>query len=259
MTEPALKLPTPSTSHITSQPVYPPSEDSYLLLDAFSQASEVSFLASLFPLTSPSPLLVEIGTGSGVVSAFLAGHASKIFSRRDVISLGIDVSFTANCVTNKTVDRAISEYSSTAAVFCGSVTSDLATALKPKCVDVLVFNPPYVPTSDMPTLEKLRTEDGRKVLVNSKTAEEFVMEEYLLSLTYAGGKSGMETTNRLIEALDNVLSDRGVLYLLLCAGNKPDEVQKMVKSLGWSMNKVIERRAGWERLSIWRICRAAYA
>ncbi|KAF3937710.1 hypothetical protein ABW19_dt0202372 [Dactylella cylindrospora] len=205
-----LKLPTPSTSHITSQPVYPPSEDSYLLLDAFSLPAEIAFLTTRFPQSTPSPLLVEIGTGSGVVSAFLAAHAKLLFNRQDLITLGLDVSFTANATTNTTVSKACREHASTSAVFLGSATSDLTSALVPCCVDILVFNPPYVPTADLPSLSTLRGRQ-QKVLVNSKSQEDYDMEEYLLSLTYAGGEKGMGTTDRLLDQLDEVLSERGVL------------------------------------------------
>ncbi|KAF3910449.1 hypothetical protein ABW20_dc0107333 [Dactylellina cionopaga] len=250
-----LKLPTPSTSHITSQPVYPPSEDSFLLLDAFSLPSEVDFISTRFPQNSPSPLLVEIGTGSGVVSAFLAAHAEPLFGRRDLITLGLDVSLTANTVTNATVSKACSETPSTSAIFLNSITSDLTSCLKPRCVDILVFNPPYVPTSEFPSLSTLRDGKQQKVLVNSKNKEDYDMEEYLLSLTYAGGEKGMRTTDRLLDQLHEVLSDRGVFYLLLCAGNKPPEVVERVTAMeaGWKMELVIERRAGWENLGIWRI------
>ncbi|KAF3927521.1 hypothetical protein AA313_de0202196 [Arthrobotrys entomopaga] len=253
-----LKLPTPSTSHITSQPVYPPSEDSYLLLDAFSLPSEIAFTASRFPAaTTPPPLLVEIGTGSGVVSAFVAAHALTLFNRRDVITLGLDVSFTANTVTNTTITKACAEHPATAATFLNSITSDLTSCLKPSCVDILIFNPPYVPTSEYPSLSTLRDGKTQKVIVNSKIKEDYDMEEYLLSLTYAGGEKGMETTDRLLDQLHEVLSERGVLYLLLCAGNKPVEVVERVTGMGrgWKMERVIERRAGWEILSIWRVYR----
>ncbi|EPS36991.1 hypothetical protein H072_9441 [Dactylellina haptotyla CBS 200.50] len=252
-----LKLPTPSTSHITSQPVYPPSEDSYLLLDAFSLPSEVSFISSRFPRETPAPLLVEIGTGSGVVSAFVAAHAKPLFGRRDLITLGLDVSFTANTVTNTTITKACVENAATCATFLNSVTSDLTSCLRPSCVDILIFNPPYVPTSEHPSLSTLRDGTPQRGLVNSKSQEDYDMEEYLLSLTYAGGENGMETTDRLLDQLHNVLSDRGVLYLLLCAGNKPPEVVERVLGMGrgWKMEEVIERRAGYEILSIWKIYR----
>ncbi|KAF3273669.1 S-adenosylmethionine-dependent methyltransferase [Orbilia oligospora] len=241
-----LKLPTPSTSHITSQPVYPPSEDSYLLLDAFSLPSEIAFISSRLPAGTPSPLLVEIGTGSGIVSAFLAAHAGVLFGRQDVITMGLDVSYTANTVTSTTISNTCSEHPETSATFLDCMTSDLTSCLKPNCVDILVFNPPYVPTSEHPSLSTLRDGKQQKVIVNSKSREDYDMEDYLFSLTYAGGDKGMETTDRLLDQLHEVLSERGVLYLLLCAGNRPPEVLGRVTAMesGWKMERVIERRAG---------------
>ncbi|EWC44701.1 hypothetical protein DRE_06479 [Drechslerella stenobrocha 248] len=270
---PPLKLPTPATDHLAAQPVYPPSEDSFLLLDAFSLPSSTAFFADRFPPSStPSPLLVEIGSGSGIVSAFLAAHALPIFSRRDILTLALDVSLTANSVTHTTVTTTAAEHPDTAATFLDTVTSDLASCLRPRTVDILVFNPPYVPTEAAPSLDILRGgssggSDGdtststnthrQRVLVDPQGAEDRAMEEYLLSLTYAGGEKGMQTTDRLLDGLHDVLSEQGVLYLLLCAGNRPAEVVQRVEALpaGWRMELVIERRAGWEILSIWRIYR----
>ena len=77
----------------------------------------------------------------------------------------------------------------------------------------------------------------------------------------------METTNRLLDALDDALSPRGVLYLLLCAQNRPDQVAERLRRGGygggegggtlWKVEKVGSSglRAGWEVLSIWRVWR----
>src|SRR4051794_4126518 len=91
-------LPTPSTSHI-SPSVYDPAEDSFLLLDTLSSSEEAGFLHTRFATPSPAsetppssaPLILEVGTGSGVVLAFLTAHALRIFGRDDVLTIGTDV------------------------------------------------------------------------------------------------------------------------------------------------------------------------
>ena len=77
-------LPTPDTSHVSYDQIYEPAEDSYLLLDTLSSASETTFLRSHFR-TGPAPLVVEVGTGSGVVLAFVVAPVSLLrrqFSKR---------------------------------------------------------------------------------------------------------------------------------------------------------------------------------
>ena len=73
-------LPTPSTSHVNYDQIYEPSEDSYLLLDTLSSPVEVDFLCPRFPPGSPSPLVLEVGTGSGVVIAFVLANAERILT-----------------------------------------------------------------------------------------------------------------------------------------------------------------------------------
>ncbi|KAK4240684.1 methyltransferase domain-containing protein [Achaetomium macrosporum] len=258
-------LPTPSTSHVPYARVYEPAEDSFLLLDTLSSPSETAFLASHFPLTSPtpSPLVLEIGPGSGVVLAFLTAHAHAFFSRRDILTLGIDINRFACQATGETVRKAVAEDAAGAATganakggygyFLAAAQGDLTSPVRPRTVDVLVFNPPYVPTPEVPSLPIGMTEE-------KTTYEE---DSALLALSYAGGKDGMEITDRLIGELPVVLSDRGVAYLLLCAQNKPEEVKERVRRVMarrggtgvWRAETVgtSGRQAGWEKLQIVRI------
>ncbi|KAK0718836.1 methyltransferase domain-containing protein [Apiosordaria backusii] len=254
-------LPTPTTSHVPYSLVYEPAEDSFLLLDTLSSPSQTPFLSSLFPpATTPPPLILEIGPGSGVVLAFLTAHALPIFSRSDILTLGIDINSFACSSTTTTSLLAASSHPTTSGHFLGCLQGDLTGCLRSKQVDVLVFNPPYVPTEELPTLPATLREGGKEK--GGKVT--FEDESKLLELSYAGGKDGMETTDRVIDSLGEVLSDRGVAYLLLCAGNKPEEVKQRIRGMGnagegrqWKAETVgtSGRQAGWEKLQIVRIWR----
>ncbi|KAK4251153.1 methyltransferase domain-containing protein [Corynascus novoguineensis] len=273
-------LPTPSTSHVPYARVYEPAEDSFLLLDTLSSATETAFLAARFPspsvsLPSPSedshtgasatitatPLVLEVGPGSGVVLAFLTAHAESLFSRRDILTLGVDVNRFACAATSETVAKAVAEAEEVGNGYhLGTAQGDLATAVRPGTVDVLVFNPPYVPTPELPPTAPIQ-QDGAQKGSSSVTAA-YEEDSRLLALSYAGGKDGMEVTDRLIEALPGVLSDLGVAYLLLCAQNKPDEVKDRIRTRlegggKWRAETVgtSGRQAGWEKLQIVRIWR----
>ncbi|EGZ76510.1 hypothetical protein NEUTE2DRAFT_153410 [Neurospora tetrasperma FGSC 2509] len=255
----AIMLPTPDTSHVPYQRVYEPAEDSFLLLDTLSSSSETAFLSSRFASLSPSspslaPLVLEVGPGSGVVIAFLTAHASTIFGSPHVLSTAIDVSPFACAATNLTVSKAVSENTSTSGFWTSATQGDLVSPFRPGSVDVLVFNPPYVPTPDLPAPPPT----GLQELKEKTTFEE---DSHLLELTYAGGRDGMETTDRLIEALPGVLSERGVAYILLCAQNKPEEVKERIRVIGgegkWKAETVgtSGKQAGWEKLQIVRVWR----
>ncbi|KAL8998345.1 MAG: hypothetical protein Q9169_002558 [Polycauliona sp. 2 TL-2023] len=261
-------LPTPSTSHVDFECVYEPAEDSFLLLDTLSSTAEVSFLTEHFgpqkhsDAKRPSPLIVEIGTGSGVVLAFLTAHAQTIFGTSHILSLGVDINQYACKASIQTVGRACQDLidksqdasrpASTGFVLT-SVTGDLTSAIRPGSVDVLIFNPPYVPTLEVPPAFAADGAIGEKPACLDAESD-------MLSLSYAGGVDGMEVTNRLLEQLPSVLNtDRGVAYLLLCKQNNPDEVVQRIRQWGapWIVDVVGRsgKQGGWEKLQILRIHR----
>lgn len=247
-------LPTPSTSHVDSSRIYEPAEDSYLLLDTLSSTNETAFLQQQFPPKTLCPLIVEVGTGSGVVLAFVNAHAKHILGRTDVATLGTDVNSFACKAAAQTVNLAAKE-SGNAGALLDVVLGDLASCLSSGSVDVLIFNPPYVPTEELPSQPENVADEGL-----DRNAG-FERDSHLLSLSYAGGLDGMETTNRLLEQTPAVLSERGVAYILLCKQNKPREVVKQIQAWpgGWHAEVVGSsgKQAGWEKLCVVRIWRVS--
>ncbi|KAK5001937.1 hypothetical protein LTR28_012045 [Elasticomyces elasticus] len=255
-------LPTPLTSHVSYDQVYEPAEDSYLLLDTLSSATETAFLRAHLSGHPTVPLVLEVGTGSGVVLAFITAYAEHVLGRSDVVTLGTDLNIFACGAASMTVVDAVEAIQSMpssearedtisksgSGVFLDTLKMDLASSCRPNIVDVLIFNPPYVPTEHLPTAH---TEE-------SSTRTTFDRDSHLLSLSYAGGTDGMEVTNRLLSQLPSILSsDRGVAYVLLCAQNRPEEVKSWIREWegGWRAETVGSsgKKAGWEKLSIIRI------
>lgn len=278
-------LPTPDTSHVPYNQVYEPAEDSFLLLDTLSSPSETAFLTQRFTTannttaeahhdkknnnnnTTPAPLVVEVGTGSGVVIGFVNAHARALFGTTAVLTAGVDVNGFACAATQATVAKAAADAGAgpSSGCFLGALRGDLLAPLGAGQVDVLIFNPPYVPTEELPAQdhEHLLAGPGDDAAGTSSSSgsssARFERDSYLLSLSYAGGRDGMEVTDRLIEALPRALSGRGCAYILLCAGNKPDEVKARIAAFGpeWRVRTVGDsgKQAGWEKLQIIRIWR----
>jgi len=199
-------------------------------------------------------LIIEIGTGSGVVISFINAHAEQIFGRADVFTAGVDVNRYACEATRETVRIATEEQvvqGKLHGIYLGSFTGDLTSPLGHEIVDVLVFNPPYVPTEDIPSLPPA---------LEGSAAPSYEDDSHLLSLSYAGGVDGMEITNKLLDTLPTILSrDRGCAYILLCAQNKPESVKQRIRNWGpeWRVETVGSsgKKAGWEKLQIIRIWR----
>lgn len=274
-------LPTPCTSHVSFDTIYEPSEDSYLFLDTLSSAPESAWLSQRFnkqpqkPEPSDgtsSPLVVEVGTGSGVVLGFVAANSQQIFGRRDILALGTDVNRNACLATRETARKAIGErqgeplspnedkktaHANAKTLFLDSLITDLTSSFRPGTVDVLLFNPPYVPTEELPRLPNTTEQQQEQPASLSRYAK-FEQDSYFLSLTYAGGIDGMETTERLLEEVPGILHpSRGVAYVLLCKQNRPEQVKERIRGWGggWRAETVGNSgvQAGWEKLIIVRL------
>ena len=271
-------LPTPLTPHVDTNRIYEPAEDSYLLLDTLSSTNETHFLKQHFgqPGTqtrntpNPSPIVLEIGTGSGVILAFVTANAEAIFGRRDVLALGTDVNKFACQATRRTVlqtwegptrdvssglQRNSSEY---AGLLLATLRADLASPIRGGMVDVLIFNPPYVPSAGVPEVQGDNLDLEPPPADAKSRIESFEHDSRLLALSYEGGVDGMEVTNRLLEQLPRVLnSNKGVAYILLCHQNRPEEVMQRIRNWvgGWRVELVGRsgKVAGWEKLCILRI------
>lgn len=328
-------LPTPSTSHVLTDRVYEPSEDSYLLMDALSSEQERQWLEARFArlqpesvsckeAQTPSPIVMEIGTGSGVVLAFLTAHASTIFGRPDIFTIGADVSHHASSSTAKTVTLACrearkpqDEYSRTLGnaflstppseseedqsergrgttwqapsepvrrgkaqeraqpahgVFLDATDANLMSAMRDHSVDILLFNPPYVPSEAVPCtpLPDHHQPSSGKQSLETKYSVNMEQANHFLALATDGGEDGMEVTTRFLDDLPRVLNaERGTCYILLCARNKPQEVMDKINEWNLVMDEhmngpgrwdveIIKKSgfvAGWEKLCILRIWR----
>ena len=270
-------LPTPSTSHVDPNRIYEPAEDSYLLLDTLSSANETQFLKRHFGQSgtqarnapTPSPIVLEVGTGSGVILAFVTANAEAIFGRPDVLALGTDVNTFACQATKQTVLQTCDSArdvvlgpqrhsSKSAGLLLATLGADLASPIRRGMIDVLIFNPPYVPSAGVPDIQG-DTLDSKPGPDDAKSrTESYEHDSRLLALSYEGGVDGMEVTNRLLEQLPHVLnSDRCVAYILLAQQNRPEEVmQRIYNWVGDWYVEVVGRSgklAGWEKLCIIRI------
>lgn len=208
-------LPTPIVKNLDEK-VYEPAEDSFLLLDCLEEK-----LDSL--KQRKYPIVCEIGAGSGIVTTFMK---TSIFPQGYFFAT--DVNPTA-CQT--ILDTANYNDKST----FHSVEScqmSLTSAIRKNSVDVLVFNPPYVPAEEVPALPRDEADDK------------------WIDLALLGGEDGMVVTWEVLYDLDSILAEGGVAYILFCARNKPDEVAQVMRERGWTVDVVVHRKAGWEVLSV---------
>ncbi|KAI8060098.1 S-adenosyl-L-methionine-dependent methyltransferase [Gongronella butleri] len=213
-------IPTPDLSHLTRDDfdhIYEPAEDTFLLLDALEE--DAAALKAMGPC-----LCLEIGSGSGCVTTFLA----KIMGSQAVF-LTTDINARACVATQRTV-RA--NQAGNVDSVQTSLVDGLLTRLQHR-VDILCFNPPYVVT----------------------TSEE--VGSHGIEAAWAGGIDGREVIDQLLPLVAQLLSPKGVFYLLLINENRPKEVMAILESHGLVCHLQLDRRAGRERQFIVKITRPA--
>ncbi|KLO20505.1 S-adenosyl-L-methionine-dependent methyltransferase [Schizopora paradoxa] len=218
-------IPTPDTSHLTNadfEHVYEPAEDTFILLDALEADAER--LRALTPR-----IAMEIGSGSGCVSAFLGA----VLGSTTCLYLSTDINPHAALCTLKTGGQNKVPLEPVVTSLIGPFAKRLHRA-----VDVLIFNPPYVPTED----EEMTDAQAGRAIEGS----------------WAGGKQGMLVTERVLCGLDEILSEKGLFYLVAVKDNDvPSIRRRMDEEYGFESDIVLQRRAGREHLFVIRFSRKA--
>lgn len=174
------------------------------------------------------PFVTEIGTGSGIVTTFIL---------QNILPDGIYLTTDINPNACKSVLQTVRYNCPSRAHLVDSSQMDLTTAIRPNTVDMLVFNPPYVPATEVPDIP-ITNEDVK-----------------WLDLALLGGEDGMMITWKVLNNLEEILTGDGVAYILFCARNKPDSVADKMRQRGWKVDVIINRKAGWEVLTILRFAK----
>jgi len=163
----------------------------------------------------PRNVVVDVGTGSGAIAVTLALEtAGQVFAT--------DISTAALCVAQSNANLLSANVS--------LLACDLAAPIRDRSVDVLVSNPPYVPKTDEPGLQR-------------------EVRDYEPPVALYGGLTGLEIYQRLIVEASRVLRPRG--WLLLELGyNSLGPVRAMLETApsNWTEFAVIVDLAGFPRV-----------
>lgn len=200
--------------------VYEPSDDSFALVDALQQE-----LASI--LASSPCLFVEIGAGSGYISCSLACLLKK--EGCNAVCIATDISPHAVEATKATL---AAHQVSSVDVVQANLVSPLFVRLQ-EAVDVLVFNPPYVPTPD----------------------EEVAKGG--IAAAWAGGNDGRRVIDQVLPQVKSLLRPGGHFFLVTVPENKPKEILDILRQDGLHGSIVLTRRADEENLHILHVTKAA--
>lgn len=199
---------TPDLSHLTSKDydlVYEPAEDSFLMLDALEN--------DLLLIKSKKPLIVEIGSGSGV-------NVTALSQILNTVCFATDINPHACEVTENTAVKNQSH------VQCFQM--DLLKNFRKNMFDIIIFNPPYVVT----------------------TSDEIAGNG--IERSWAGGIRGREVLDQLLPVISDFLAPKGLFYLVTIEENDPVEICDILSKQGFAFKVIMERRVRGEYLKIIR-------
>jgi release factor glutamine methyltransferase len=177
----------------------------------------VEWALALLPAPGPRRLLaIDVGTGSGCIACALASE------RADLDVVAIDVSPAAAAVARENM-RALD--------LAGRVTvvaADLFAGLRDIRADLIVSNPPYLPSALMPELPpEVRIHEPR--------------------LALDGGSDGLAVIRRIATAARPYLRPSGALVVETAGGDQTSAAATLLRAAGWDQVAVRGDLVGIER------------
>lgn len=180
--------------------VYEPSEDSFLLADAALKEA------------AQGMRILEIGTGSGFVSAVILANLKDIY----LVATEINP-HAVHCARANRVE-----------VIHTDLFKGIKTEKPEKRFDLILFNPPYLPTSK----------------------EEKVPG--WLNYAFDGGISGRETLNLFLDEVKDYLKPEGKILVLISSITGLNAVREKMEDLGFRVDIVEMKKVSFEELMVVR-------
>ncbi|KAK8953449.1 hypothetical protein KSP40_PGU001146 [Platanthera guangdongensis] len=197
--------------------VYEPCDDSFALVDAL--------LADQANLLNMQPrFCMEVGCGSGYVITSLATMLRHESSAVQYFATDI------NPHAVETTSATLEAHGLQAEIICTDIASGLGKRLS-GMMDVIVVNPPYVPTPE--------EEVGYKGITSS----------------WAGGENGRKVIDRILPAVHELLSEKGWFYIVTLTANNPSQICLVMREMGYASRIVVQRSTEEESLQVikfWR-------
>jgi len=190
----------------THPEVYDPAEDTFLLLEEIDPHVEDS--------------VFEIGSGTGIIALYCVQEGANVICS-DINPFAVDL-IKKNYKKNK------SQLTGSLEIRKGSLFDVL---LKDETFNLIVFNPPYLPTSK----------------------EEYIGGSGWFDKAVAGGKNGLETTKPFLQQLPKYLRDDGRSFTIVSSKSPRIEFDKKIKKNNLKSTNVSSQSFTDETLEVHKI------
>ena len=189
--------------------VYQPAEDSELLATAvIERLEDLKESNGAGPCESDQCRVLDVGTGSGYVAARLREQTGASVVGSDVNPDACRQAFAAGVAV---------------------VRADLVSPFRADSFDVVVCNPPYLPTPP-----------------------EQEWDDWM-EAALSGGEDGREMIAPFLDSVGRVLGPRGRAFLLISTLTGPDEVKQLAREGGLEPTLVEEQSVPFERLQVYEL------
>jgi release factor glutamine methyltransferase len=218
--------------------IYSPREDSFLIQKHIKEFCKPSQSSSSFSV-------LDMGTGSGMLALEATKYCKKVTASdidKEVIQhlkkdrhsklnykKGCCQRITLSKKTKKNIDN------------ISFIHSDLFQKIPDK-FDLIIFNPPYLPSKP---INKLL---GNKTSQNSQDIKKSFNNSYV-DIALDGGKNGTEIIERFLKEAKKHLKKDGKILLLTSSLNK--NIEKFFKKQKYHYKLLEEEKFFFEKLFIW--------
>lgn len=149
-----------------------------------------------------TPRVVDIGTGCGaIIISSAMNFENAIYFASDISMPAIMVCY-ENCKRHNLLDK------------INLINCDLLAPFRERTIDIIVSNPPYIPSFKIKNLQK-------------------EIKDYEPRIAIDGGDDGLRMIKRIISDASRTLKSNGSLIIEVSAESQADEVIKILNSEGF--------------------------
>jgi HemK-related putative methylase len=192
--------------------VYLPSDDTDLLLEIIDE--------KIIKTNKKYNKAIEIGSGNAFLSLAIYDNVNELYST-DINPIVVD--YLLNVKERYNLEKMKIIYSN----LFESIDEN-------EKFDLVIFNPPYVPTEELSEDEDLDEINGYDLAVN-------------------GGQDGREIIDKFLDKLPLHLSEKGECYLLISSLNKPIEIIENLKQKNLNSEIIGTKKLFFEELFVLKI------
>lgn len=170
---------------------YEPAEDTFLLADIIKRYS--------------NKITLEIGVGSGYITAEIC--------RRNPLVIGTEINEKA--IKEAQIRLKSLNFNNFELVLC-----DGASAFRKMCFDLIVFNPPYLPSSK------------------------------IVDVSIDGGKDGIEVMEKFIKHSSRIISKSGTIVFVLSTLSKYNKIIRILNKMNFKVKMIDKRKLFFEEIFV---------